>query len=65
MTTCPTPPPAAKDRVVRVFVSSTFRDMVEDRNELMAHVWPDRASSVGWKRMTLPLRSSTALLRLS
>jgi tetratricopeptide (TPR) repeat protein len=40
MTTCPTPPPAAKDRVVRVFVSSTFRDMVEDRNELMAHVWP-------------------------
>jgi hypothetical protein len=31
---------AAKDRVIRVFVSSTFRDMVEDRNELMAHVWP-------------------------
>jgi len=34
------PQPAAKDRVVRVFVSSTFRDMVEDRNELMSHVWP-------------------------
>ena len=32
--------PSAKDRVVRVFVSSTFRDMVEDRNELMSHVWP-------------------------
>jgi nephrocystin-3 len=31
---------AAKERVVRVFVSSTFRDMVEDRNELMAQVWP-------------------------
>ncbi|MDQ0291573.1 tetratricopeptide repeat protein [Oligosphaera ethanolica] len=31
---------AAKDRVVRVFVSSTFKDMVEDRNELMARVWP-------------------------
>ena len=31
---------ASKDRVVRVFVSSTFRDMVEDRNELMAQVWP-------------------------
>ena len=30
----------AKDRVVRVFVSSTFRDMVEDRNELMTQVWP-------------------------
>ena len=29
-----------KDRVVRVFISSTFRDMVEDRNELMSHVWP-------------------------
>ena len=31
---------AARDRVVRVFVSSTFRDMIEDRNELMAQVWP-------------------------
>ena len=31
---------AAKDRVIRVFVSSTFRDMIEDRNELMAQVWP-------------------------
>jgi len=31
---------AAKDRVVRVFVSSTFKDMIEDRNELMAQVWP-------------------------
>jgi len=42
-----TPPPAnsptssaTKDRVIRVFISSTFRDMVEDRNELMSHVWP-------------------------
>ncbi len=26
------------DRVVRVFVSSTFSDMIEDRNELMTHV---------------------------
>ena len=30
----------AKNHVARVFVSSTFRDMVEDRNELMSHVWP-------------------------
>jgi len=30
----------SKDRVVRVFVSSTFRDMIEDRNELMSQVWP-------------------------
>ncbi len=30
----------ATPRVVRVFVSSTFRDMVEDRNELMVQTWP-------------------------
>jgi len=37
----PAPKPSpTKDRVVRVFISSTFRDMVEDRNELMSHVWP-------------------------
>lgn len=29
------------DRHVRVFVSSTFRDMVEDRNALMTHCWPE------------------------
>ena len=34
------PPAAAKDRVVRVFVSSISRDMVQDRNELMSHVRP-------------------------
>jgi nephrocystin-3 len=35
------PQPAyTRDRVVRVFVSSTFRDMVDDRNELMSKVWP-------------------------
>ena len=33
-------PATTKDRVIRVFVSSTFRDMIEDRNELMAQVWP-------------------------
>ena len=31
---------ATKDRVIRVFVSSTFCDMVEDRNEPISHVWP-------------------------
>ena len=36
----PDPLSAAKPRVVRVFVSSTFKDMIEDRNELMAQVWP-------------------------
>jgi len=33
-------PAAGRERVVRVFVSSTFRDLVEDRNELMAQTWP-------------------------
>lgn len=40
----PANPPATaaseRERVVRVFVSSTFRDMVEDRNTLMTQVWP-------------------------
>ena len=29
------------DRTIRVFVSSTFRDMVEDRDALMTHAWPE------------------------
>ncbi len=28
-------------RTVRIFVSSTFRDMIEDRNALMTHCWPE------------------------
>jgi nephrocystin-3 len=35
--------PAAEpvpSRSIRVFVSSSFRDMVEERNELMTHTWP-------------------------
>ncbi len=27
--------------VIRAFISSTFRDMIEDRNELMTHTWPE------------------------
>ncbi len=30
----------SRNRSIRVFVSSTFRDMVEERNELMSHTWP-------------------------
>jgi nephrocystin-3 len=30
----------AKKRSIRVFISSTFRDMIDDRNELMAQCWP-------------------------
>ncbi len=30
---------AERDRAVRVFVSSTFLDMIEDRNELMSQVY--------------------------
>ena len=29
------------NRRIRVFVSSTFRDMVEERNELMTQTWPE------------------------
>ena len=32
--------PFLEKRSIRVFVSSTFRDMIEDRNELMTHCWP-------------------------
>ena len=41
-TTAPGAPkqPAERERVVRVFISSTFKDMIEDRNELMAQTWP-------------------------
>ena len=28
------------NRTIRVFISSTFRDMVEERDELMTHTWP-------------------------
>ncbi|MFH0953763.1 MAG: tetratricopeptide repeat protein [Verrucomicrobiota bacterium] len=33
-------PNAASNRHIRIFISSTFRDMVEERNELMTHTWP-------------------------
>jgi nephrocystin-3 len=29
------------NRAIRVFVSSTFRDMMEERNALMTHTWPE------------------------
>ncbi|MCU0857460.1 MAG: tetratricopeptide repeat protein [Pontiellaceae bacterium] len=35
------PASANQNRRIRVFVSSTFRDMVEDRNALMTHCWPE------------------------
>ena len=28
-------------RTIRIFISSTFRDMIEDRNALMTHCWPE------------------------
>ncbi len=30
-----------KNRSIRIFVSSTFKDMIEDRNALMTHCWPE------------------------
>ena len=28
-------------KTLRVFISSTFRDMMEERDELMTHAWPE------------------------
>jgi nephrocystin-3 len=33
--------PAATNRRIRVFISSTFRDMIEERDALMTHTWPE------------------------
>jgi nephrocystin-3 len=33
--------PPSQNRRIRVFVSSTFRDMMEERDELMTHAWPE------------------------
>ena len=30
-----------QNRRIRIFISSTFRDMVEERNDLMTHTWPE------------------------
>ena len=30
-----------ENRRIRIFISSTFRDMVEERDELMTHTWPE------------------------
>jgi hypothetical protein len=35
-----TPPRELKQRVIRVFISSTFIDMMKDRDELVARVFP-------------------------
>ena len=35
------PEPSAPNRRIRVFVSSTFRDMTGERDELMTHAWPE------------------------
>ena len=36
----PAPEPAANDRAIRVFVSSTFRDMGGERDELVKRIFP-------------------------
>jgi hypothetical protein len=33
--------PSSDNRRIRVFVSSTFRDMMGERDELMTHAWPE------------------------
>jgi len=32
---------SSDNRLIRVFVSSTFRDMLEERDKLMTHTWPE------------------------
>ena len=32
---------APRSYCIRVFVSSTFRDMIAERDELMTHTWPE------------------------
>ena len=38
--TSPPQQPAAGNRRIRVFISSTFRDMMEERDTLRTHAWP-------------------------
>jgi hypothetical protein len=33
--------PSTQNRRLRVFVSSTFRDMMGERDELTTHAWPE------------------------
>jgi len=35
------PQASAENRRIRVFISSTFRDMMEERDALMSHAWPE------------------------
>ncbi len=41
------------NRRIRVFVSSTFRDMVEERNELMTQTWPELRRFCGERQVEL------------
>ena len=44
------PQPAQTDRQIRVFISSTFRDMKRERELLVKHVFPE------WKnQLPIPL----------
>ncbi len=50
--------PAARPRAIRVFISSTFRDMQAERNELLKFVFPElrkrcEARGVGWSEVDL------------
>lgn len=54
----PSPSAAAQPRAIRVFISSTFRDMQAERNELLKFVFPElrkqcEARGVGWSEVDL------------
>jgi tetratricopeptide (TPR) repeat protein len=57
-TPTPVPSPAPPSRAIRVFISSTFRDMQAERNELLKFVFPElrkrcEARGVGWSEVDL------------
>ena len=58
MTLKQTPSTATRERVIRVFISSTFRDMQAERDELVLRVFPQlrklcEARGVTWGEVDL------------
>jgi len=49
------PGPPFRPRQVRIFISSTFRDLVEERNHLMTHVFPELRRKTGCPPASLEL----------
>ena len=50
------PDQPSQTRRIRVFVSSTFRDMSGERDELMTHAWPELRRFCRERQVELDLR---------